>query len=157
MLRISTDSSRPVTFAAKFQRVHPGTTGVTVLKHLECLDAVEASLSMLGQQDPPWKKRRLTSETASTATNTPSVNGDATKAQTSPFSPPGARLAAVHEVASSSASIAEEDLAAMSHSTSHVESSSSSHFRWSSYKRPSDRMQQVDWLSGEERTDTSFL
>lgn len=38
---------RPVPFSAKFQRVHPGTTGVTVLEHLERLDAVEASLERL--------------------------------------------------------------------------------------------------------------
>ena len=35
-------------FSAKFQRVHPGTTGVTVLEHMERLDAVEASLERLG-------------------------------------------------------------------------------------------------------------
>lgn len=39
---------RPVPFSAKFQRVHPGTTGVTVLEHMERLDAVEASLERLG-------------------------------------------------------------------------------------------------------------
>jgi hypothetical protein len=38
---------RPIPFSAKFQRVHPGTTGVTVLEHLERLDAVEASLERL--------------------------------------------------------------------------------------------------------------
>jgi hypothetical protein len=37
-----------VPFSAKFQRVHPGTTGVTVLEHMERLDAVEASLDRLG-------------------------------------------------------------------------------------------------------------
>ena len=151
MRRVSTDSTRPVPFAAKFQRVHPGTTGVTVLKHLERLDAVEASLSMLGPQDSvPEEEEVDVGEAAGIAINTPSVNGDATKAQPSPFSPPGSPLATVHEVASSAASIAEEDLAAMSKSTSHVESSSSSNFRWSSHNRPSDRIQQVDWLPGEE-------
>ncbi|KAJ7901822.1 phosphatidylinositol 3 and 4-kinase-domain-containing protein [Mycena olivaceomarginata] len=49
--RTSTDASgvpRPVPFAAKFKRVHPGTKGIDVLEHLERLDAVEASLQRLG-------------------------------------------------------------------------------------------------------------
>lgn len=49
--RTSTDMrgiSRPVSFSAKFQRVHPATTGVTVLEHMERLDAVEEGLKRLG-------------------------------------------------------------------------------------------------------------
>ena len=52
--RLSTDMtglSRPVSFSAKFQRVHPATTGVTVLEHMERLDAVEAGLKRLGVDD----------------------------------------------------------------------------------------------------------
>jgi len=52
--RVSSDytgSLRPVPFSAKFQRVHPGTTGVTVLEHMERLDAVEASLERLGVEN----------------------------------------------------------------------------------------------------------
>ncbi|KAF7315706.1 PI3K/PI4K domain-containing protein [Mycena indigotica] len=44
-------SERPVPFAAKFKRVHPGTKGIDVLEHLERLDAVEASLQRLGADD----------------------------------------------------------------------------------------------------------
>ena len=54
MRRVSSEqpgSIRPVPFSAKFQRVHPGTTGVTVLEHLERLDAVEASLERLAVED----------------------------------------------------------------------------------------------------------
>lgn len=54
MRRVSSEqpgSMRPVPFSAKFQRVHPGTTGVTVLEHLERLDAVEASLERLAVED----------------------------------------------------------------------------------------------------------
>ncbi|KAH9895131.1 phosphatidylinositol 3 and 4-kinase-domain-containing protein [Cubamyces lactineus] len=54
MRRVSTDMSglaRPVSFSAKFQRVHPATTGVTVLEHMERLDAVEAGLKRLGVDD----------------------------------------------------------------------------------------------------------
>lgn len=50
-LRRTTSDVRPVPFSAKFQRVHPGTTGVTVLEHLERLDAVEAGLERLGMRD----------------------------------------------------------------------------------------------------------
>jgi phosphatidylinositol 4-kinase type 2 len=110
--RASTDASgvpRPVPFAAKFQRVHPGTTGVTVLEHLERLDAVEASLQRLGADE----------------TEEIDVGDAATKitsnVPTSPFSPPGSPLPTVHEVSSSRSSIAEEDLVALSKSTSHVE------------------------------------
>lgn len=47
MRRASTESPRPVPFTAKFPRVHPGTTGVVVLEHLERLDAVEARLQRI--------------------------------------------------------------------------------------------------------------
>lgn len=54
MRRVSTDMaglSRPVSFSAKFHKVHPATTGVTVLEHMERLDAVEAGLKRLGVDD----------------------------------------------------------------------------------------------------------
>ncbi|KAG5645216.1 hypothetical protein DXG03_006734, partial [Asterophora parasitica] len=135
MRRTSTDATgvpRPVSFATKFQRVHPGTTGVTVLEHLERLDAVEASLQRLGVDEvvdeeevdvgvavrPPKPKQGLSSPTASSS-----------NVVTSPFSPPGSPLPTVHEVSSSASSIAdsvaEEDLAAMSKSMSYVEVSPS--------------------------------
>lgn len=50
-LRRTTSDVRPVPFSAKFQRVHPGTTGVTVLEHMERLDAVEAGLERLARHD----------------------------------------------------------------------------------------------------------
>lgn len=126
MRRTSTDASgtpRPVSFSTKFQRVHPGTTGVTVLEHLERLDAVEASLQRLGPDDdfdeevdvgvvpPPTRPIQIPGSPVASTSNI----------ATSPFSPPGSPLATVHEVSSSASSIAEEDLAAMSKSTSHVE------------------------------------
>jgi len=115
MRRTSTDASgvpRPVPFAAKFQRVHPGTTGVTVLEHLERLDAVEASLQRLGVDE--------TEEVDVGDAVTPRPESTS-NVQTSPFSPPGSPLPTVHEVSSCSSSIAEEDLVALSKSTSHVE------------------------------------
>jgi len=42
---------RPVPFAAKFQRINPGASGVTVLEHMERLDAIEAGLKRLGMEE----------------------------------------------------------------------------------------------------------
>lgn len=120
MRRTSTDASgvpRPVPFAAKFQRVHPGTTGVTVLEHLERLDAVEASLQRLGVDET---EEVDVGDAAAKARVSPRPESTS-NVQTSPFSPPGSPLPTVHEVSSSRSSIAEEDLVALSKSTSHVE------------------------------------
>lgn len=46
------DATRPVPFASKMPRVHPGTRGVTVLEHMERVDAVEAGLRRLVVPDP---------------------------------------------------------------------------------------------------------
>jgi phosphatidylinositol 4-kinase type 2 len=53
MKRASTDMTglpRPVSFASKFPRINPGASGVTILEHMERLDAVEASLQRLGDE-----------------------------------------------------------------------------------------------------------
>ncbi|KAF8161071.1 phosphatidylinositol 3 and 4-kinase-domain-containing protein [Crassisporium funariophilum] len=123
MRRTSTDASgsiRPVPFAAKFQRVHPGTTGVTVLEHLERLDAVEASLQRLGVDDT--EEEMDVGDIVRKPTG-PSQAESSSNQPTSPFSPPGSPLPTVQEVSSSRSSIAEEDLVALSKSTSHVEGS----------------------------------
>ncbi|KAG6845386.1 hypothetical protein H0H87_009733 [Tephrocybe sp. NHM501043] len=124
--RTSTDASgvpRPVAFATKFQRVHPGTTGVTVLEHLERLDAVEASLQRLGVEETADEEVDVGVVAPSTPRGPSSPGATSSKIPTSPFSPPGSPLPTVPEVASSASSIAEEDLAAMSKSTSYVEAS----------------------------------
>lgn len=128
MRRTSTDASgarRPVPFAAKFQRVHPGTTGVRVLEHLERLDAVEASLERLGVDDDGEEVDVGESSTFHPAqiSRNPSTSTSGSKVPTSPYSPPGSPLPTVHEVSSSASSIAEEDLVALSKSTSHVDGS----------------------------------
>ncbi|KAG6842078.1 hypothetical protein C0991_002732 [Blastosporella zonata] len=126
MRRTSTDASgvpRPVSFATKFQRVHPGTTGVTVLEHLERLDAVEASLQRLGVEETLQEEVDVGVVVARPARGPNSPVASSSHVPTSPFSPPGSPLPTVPEVASSASSIAEEDLAAMSKSTSYVESS----------------------------------
>jgi hypothetical protein len=133
MRRTSTDASglpRPVPFVAKFQRIHPGTTGVTVLEHLERLDAVEASLQRLGADEVEVdvgeaiqpKPLPISRSGSGGHREAPGASSSSAPNPTSPFSPPGSPLPTVPEVASSEASsIAEEDLAAMSKSTSHVE------------------------------------
>ena len=124
MRRTSTDATgapRPVPFAAKFQRVHPGTTGVTVLEHLERLDAVEASLQRLGVDDSEETEEVDVGEVAAQSIKPPTEATSSTGAPTSPFSPPGSPLPAVQEIPSARSSIDEEDLVALSKSTSHVE------------------------------------
>jgi len=131
MRRISTDASgapRPVPFAAKFQRVHPGTTGVTVLEHLERLDAVEASLQRLGIDDTEEevdvgevvKKKKDGTKQRIIPHSAPAESSTSAE-PSSPFSPPGSPLPTVHEVSSRRSSIDEEDLVALSKSTSHIE------------------------------------
>lgn len=123
MRRTSTDAPRPVSFSTKFQRVHPGTTGVTVLEHLERLDAVEASLQRLGAEDGFSEEVDVGVVRRSPRPLRNPSGGIASSSHiaTPPVSPPGSPLATVPEVASSASSIAEEDLATMSKSMSHVE------------------------------------
>lgn len=138
--RTSTDAPRPVPFAAKFQRVHPGTTGVTVLEHLERLDAVEASLQRLGGTAEEEEEIDV-GIAPSKSVQVPTVQvASSSNIPTSPFSPPGSPLATVHEVSSSASSIAEEDLAAMSKSTSYVEGLPSRNGRQTSAGA------RVDWI-----------
>ncbi|KAF4620550.1 hypothetical protein D9613_000667 [Agrocybe pediades] len=127
MRRTSTDASgapRPVPFAAKFQRVHPGTTGVTVLEHLERLDAVEASLQRLGVDDDDEEDVG----DAVQRSNIPVSRSEASTSDIGPvattsFAMPDNPLPTVPEAHSRRSSIDEEDLVALSKSTSHVEGS----------------------------------
>lgn len=145
--RTSTDvtgAPRPVPFAAKFQRVHPGTTGVTVLEHLERLDAVEASLQRLGVDDDIEEVDVGESSSTRPVQIPRNQVASSSNAGTSPFSPPGSPLPTVPEVSSSASSIAEEDLVAMSKSTSLVEGHLPHHARWASQGRGIEWMQSGD-------------
>lgn len=153
MRRTSTDASgapRPIPFAAKFQRVHPGTTGVTMLEHLERLDAVEASLQRLGV-DEDYDEEVDVGEAAS-STKPIKIGRDqntssSSNLATSPFSPPGSPLATLHEVPSSpTSSVAEEDLVTMSKSMSHAETST--HHRWAS--QTSQGARGIEWMTTGE-------
>ena len=158
MRRTSTEAPRPVPFSAKFQRVHPGTTGVTVLEHLERLDAVEASLKRLGPDSDDVIEEEEGEEVDVGESSKPRRKPSATAAEHVASSPAGSSLFSpqsppqhpetltpVPEVDSSAVSIHDEeeddddddelneqDLAAMSKSTSHVEGSlrRPAHGRW---------------------------
>lgn len=141
-----TGAPRPVSFSAKFHRVHPATTGVTVLEHMERLDAVEAGLKRIGvEEDPieevdeeemdvgmmrPKGKKQKEPEAAAEPLVSPSARSD--------------RLPAVmeDEVEEDRASITEEDLVALSKSMPHLESPSPVHARWTSV----DERPTLDWM-----------
>lgn len=145
MRRVSTDAPRPVPFAAKFQRVHPGTTGVTVLEHLERLDAVEASLQRLAVDDSEEVDvgEIMTPAAPILIPGSPSTTNN--NIATSPFSVPGSPpLPTVLEVDSMASSMTEEDLIAMSKSTSHVEAPR--HTRWSSHAHAG---RSIDWAQSD--------
>lgn len=157
MRRTSTDASgttRPVPFAAKFQKVHPGTTGVTVLEHMERLDAVEASLKRLGMEDTFIEEddEEEVDVGESSTKVVPKVEPvQPSNIATSPFTPPHSPLPTVPEVESLASSMAEEDLIALSKSTSHVEVITSPHrTRWSSRGRRHEQGRSLDWMHAEE-------
>ena len=166
MRRTSTEAPRPVPFSAKFQRVHPGTTGVTVLEHLERLDAVEASLQRLGMEDTmPESAQEVDvgeSSRAPVLVNTATqVTATSPKMSATHFSPVGAPdgLPAVPEVDSPAVSIYEddeEDIVAMSKSTSHMEGAPrrlQGHSRWGTDGRGRQGMgidAGLDWIQSAE-------
>ncbi|KAF8844727.1 hypothetical protein BDN67DRAFT_674395 [Paxillus ammoniavirescens] len=163
--RRSSEANRPVPFSAKFQKVHPGTTGVTVLEHLERLDAVEASLQRLGAEEPLIEEEEEDVGESSAPRERPSPlliqteePGGAPPQDLSAsmqFTPPGSPggLTSVPEDHSLAGSVTEEDLAAMSKSMSHVESPFAPHHtRWSSHAGRSRQQidRSLDWLNGDE-------
>ncbi|KAF9024813.1 hypothetical protein BDZ89DRAFT_1068752 [Hymenopellis radicata] len=138
-------ATRPVPFVSKFQRIHPGTTGVTVLEHLERLDAVEASLQRLNIDDQDEEDDVGEAASPRPAHLSRSQNGSSSSMHPngpmSPISPPGSPLPTVHEVPSMASSMTEEDLVAMSRSTSHADA----HSRWASQVA-----RNVDWLQNSD-------
>ncbi|KAJ7703208.1 phosphatidylinositol 3 and 4-kinase-domain-containing protein [Mycena rosella] len=154
MRRTSTDASgvpRPVPFAAKFKRVHPGTKGIDVLEHLERLDAVEASLQRLGvDEEEVDVGESSTNPIQIPRQHTRSPSSPRSPRATSPFSPPSSPLATVLEVPSAASSDAEEeDVAMLSKSMSQVEG----HQRWASASGPG-----VDWIrSGDATTKRTVI
>ncbi|CCM05705.1 uncharacterized protein FIBRA_07937 [Fibroporia radiculosa] len=149
--RISSEFSRPVSFATKFSRVHPATTGVTVLEHMERLDAVEAGLSRLGVEESvvdESEEADVGEASTSTSAQTPKDRAVEVVADTLSPSARSERLPAVPEDMLS-ASMTEEDLIAMSKSTSQLElSASARHARWPSFGAPPESRSRpsLDWM-----------
>ncbi|KAI0298495.1 phosphatidylinositol 3 and 4-kinase-domain-containing protein [Russula brevipes] len=124
-------SMRPIPFSAKFQRVHPGTTGVTVLEHLERLDAVEASLERLAIENDTEVIEEDVGESSSaprpiTVANRLAFSESTLIASSSAPSRPGApELAPVPEADSPTPSTLieehEEDVVALSKSLPHLD------------------------------------
>ncbi|KAH9946982.1 phosphatidylinositol 3 and 4-kinase-domain-containing protein [Amylocystis lapponica] len=150
MRRMSTEfsgASRPVSFSAKFHRVHPATTGVTVLEHMERLDAVEAGLKRLGMDEDEdievdvGESSRTQPAASGSASGSTSGTGDAAGGVMSP-SARSERLAAVPED-DLATSMTEDDLNAMSKSLSQLELSTSLHTRWGSHDV---RRSNLDWM-----------
>ncbi|KAF9244876.1 phosphatidylinositol 3 and 4-kinase-domain-containing protein [Melanogaster broomeanus] len=161
--RRSSEANRPVPFSAKFQKVHPGTTGVTVLEHLEKLDVVEAGLQRLGIEEPLIEEEGEEVDVGESSaprehpaslliqTEESGMAHDDLAASTPPGSPGG--LTSVPENQSLAGSVTEEDLVAMSKSMSHVDSPfTPQHMRWNSHvgrsRQQLDRT--LDWMNGDE-------
>lgn len=159
--RTSTEAARPVPFAAKFQKIHQSVTGVTVLEHLERLDAVEASLKRLGNADGSVIEEEEEDEIdvgESSQTKPISIpqnevpllpTGATPRSQ---LTPPGSPLlSTVHEDAALEDSVTEEDLAVMSKSLSHVDRPPMGHGRWPTIDgRQEGGSQTLEWMHNTE-------
>lgn len=166
MRRVSSEqpgSMRPVPFSAKFQRVHPGTTGVTVLEHLERLDAVEASLERLAVEDGTEEIEEDVGESSSTprpiaAPSILALSESALIASSSAPSRAGApELPPVPEADSPTPSTVmeehEEDVVALSKSLSHLDTGPLSgklhHGRGVSSHSAQAANRTLDWMQDE--------
>lgn len=150
--RTSTEASRPVPFSAKFQKVHQSVTGVTVLEHLERLDAVEASLKRLGGgEDTVIEEEEEEEVDVGVLTRPTSVHevsfapaDPATSQLTPPGSPP---LATVPEYMTLENSITEDDIVGLSKSMSYAEGSFAGHARWANmHEAQQEGSQTLDWM-----------
>jgi phosphatidylinositol 4-kinase type 2 len=144
--RPSEENTRPVPFASKINKVHPAATGVAVLEHMEQLDAVEARLHRLGGEGLAEDEEVDVGESSSRPiiippSAEPSPTSPTVPTIRSPRSVP-ARIAASQELVpvepiaeddEDGPEMTEEDLAALSKSTSHLEVTASRlHGRWTS-------------------------
>ena len=149
MRRVSTEFtgvSRPVSFSAKFSRVHPATTGVTVLEHMERLDAVEAGLKRLGVEEDAIDEEEMDVGTVTAKPIPKKQNQEDPEAE--PLVSPSElseRLPAVQEDDVDDEygnGMTEEDLVAMSKSMPHLDSPTPLHSRWNhTDERPS-----LEWI-----------
>ncbi|EIN11984.1 hypothetical protein PUNSTDRAFT_83863 [Punctularia strigosozonata HHB-11173 SS5] len=166
--RTSTELNRPVPFSAKFQRVHPATTGVTVLEHMERLDKVEASLARLGNaQEEDEEEADVVESRPIAVPLMRSSSSQSSSSGTPLLSPRSAPLPVVPEAPSAPESLGEvdeqtdepepteEDVAALSKSMSHLEVSPSRlHTRWGSHEAQQQGPQSLDWMLQTEAEGT---
>jgi hypothetical protein len=153
---------RPVPFSAKFQRVHPGTTGVTVLEHLERLDAVEASLERLAVEDGTEEIEEDVGESSSTprAITSASILALSESALITSSSAPSragaSELAPVPEAESPTPSTVieehEEDVVALSKSLSHLETGNLHHGRGLSSHSAQAANRTLDWMQDDSES-----
>lgn len=160
-------------FSAKFQKVHPSTKGVTVLEHLERLDAAEAGLQRLGVEEPLMEEDEVDvgecsftrPEVITTmADEVDEVEGTQDMSASQQLSPPGSPLTSIPEDVSLGNSVTEEDLAMMSKSMSHVDPPAH-HGRWNGQGEPGQQQQQqldrnLDWMDledGDQRKRTVIV
>lgn len=157
--RTSTEAARPVPFSAKFQKVHQSVTGVTVLEHLERLDAVEASLKRLGRSDDSTIEEGDEEVDVGESSQTKSIIIPQSPAGTSlteitptQFTPPGSpSLPTVPEDMALENSVTEEDLAMLSKSVSYAEGQSHGHTRWSNiHGHHQEGARNLDWMHAPE-------
>lgn len=143
MRRTSTDAGgrpRPVPFANKFQRIHPGTTGVTILEHLERLDAVEASLQRFAT-DEDLMEVDVGESSSSHKAKGKNIMRTTSGLESPPLSPGTLPTLREHEEMSDSSSVEEEDLVALSKSLPHVDPGGG-HSRFASQNQGA-----FDWIS----------
>jgi phosphatidylinositol 4-kinase type 2 len=150
MRRVSTEFSgvsRPVSFSAKFSRVHPATTGVVVLEHMERLDAVEASLKRLGVEEEETIEDEET-DVGTVRSKTASKKPQSQDPEAEPILSPSGRSERLPVVPENDGTdefeqgMTEEDLVAMSKSMPQLESPTPLHTRWTTTEeRPS-----FDWI-----------
>jgi phosphatidylinositol 4-kinase type 2 len=149
--RTPTEPSRPVPFSAKFQKVHQSVTGVTVLEHLERLDAVEASLTRLGTgEDTAIEEEVDVGESIKPASIHMALPPtDPTPPQiTPPGSPP---LPTVPENIALENSVTEDDIVGLSKSMSYADGSPFGHPQWATTQgRQQGRSRTLDWMQNSD-------
>lgn len=152
--RTSTEAARPVPFSAKFQKVHESVTGVTVLEHLERLDAVEASLKRLGRGDDSIIEEEYEEVDVGESSQTKPIviSQNAAGSSLAELTPPGSpSLPTVPEDMALENSVTEEDLAMLSKSVSYAEGSSRGHTRWPNiHGRQQEGARNLDWMHAPE-------
>ncbi|KAL4254266.1 Phosphatidylinositol 4-kinase [Abortiporus biennis] len=143
-------------FPPPMRRVSTEYTGVTVLEHMERLDAVEAGLKRLGADESVFDDEEEVDVGESSSKSKAKPRKDqlpgespasTSKTLLSPTSP-SERLPVVPEDGNSDAqSVAEEDLVAMSKSMSHMDQTPSSlHTRWAGHSPAADDRPNLDWM-----------